>query len=282
MNESDVLLPGQRLRAEREARGMTEADAAGHLNLTVNYLKALEADDYERLPQAAFIKGYIRNYARLLELPGDELANLFDEMMAEERQGSAEGADAPQPRKRRSGLTGGVVLVVIVLAMAFFWLGGDQGGDEADDAAGSPAGTEAEGTQGGEAAPERPDPSAEEPSEPQADMPPQEPSDGVDEVEPPADNDSPVELTTLDAAASGDDRLAMEFTAQCWVEVRDATDQALFQGQRSAGSRLELRGESPFDLRIGDASAVAMISVNGQDVSMPSSAPGRVVRLSVP
>lgn len=277
MSERGMLLPGQRLRAEREARGLTEMEAANHLNLTVSYLKALEADDYERLPQATFIKGYIRNYARLLELPGDELANLFDEMIAEERDDASETVDVMRPRKRRSGLAGGVVLAVIVVAMALFWLGGadDDGGENGSGAA-DPV-SEAET---GNAEPPAPEPEA--PAGDDAGAPAEMAPEGVDEAEPPADNGSQTELTSLDVPVSGDDRLAMEFTARCWVEVRDAADRALYQGQRSAGSRLELRGESPFDLRIGDASAVAMISVNGQDVSMPSSAPGRVLRLSVP
>lgn len=60
--------PGAMLREAREARGLTERDLAETLNLAVSSVRALEADDYDRLPRPAFVRGYLRSYARLLTL----------------------------------------------------------------------------------------------------------------------------------------------------------------------------------------------------------------------
>ena len=84
MSEDMVVLPGERCRKAREAMGWTTAEAAKRMHLSQTYLLALEADDYERLPEATFVKGYLKNYARLLGLPADEVANTFQQMINED------------------------------------------------------------------------------------------------------------------------------------------------------------------------------------------------------
>ena len=81
MSDNMVVLPGERCRKAREALGWTPAEAAKKMHLSQSYLVALEADDYERLPEATFVKGYLKNYARLLGLPADEIANTFQQIV---------------------------------------------------------------------------------------------------------------------------------------------------------------------------------------------------------
>ena len=50
MSDDMVVLPGERCRKAREAQGMTQAQAAQRLHLSLTYLQSLDADDYERLP----------------------------------------------------------------------------------------------------------------------------------------------------------------------------------------------------------------------------------------
>ncbi len=56
MSDDMVVLPGERCRKAREAQGMTQAQAAQRLHLSLTYLQSLDADDYERLPEATFVK----------------------------------------------------------------------------------------------------------------------------------------------------------------------------------------------------------------------------------
>ncbi len=64
-------LPGKRLRAAREAAGLSREEVAVQLRLHVRLITALEENDYDALPGSTFTTGYLRNYARLLELPED-------------------------------------------------------------------------------------------------------------------------------------------------------------------------------------------------------------------
>ena len=69
MSDNMVVLPGERCRKAREALGWTPAEAAKRMHLSQSYLVALEADDYERLPEATFVKGYLKNYCLLYTSP---------------------------------------------------------------------------------------------------------------------------------------------------------------------------------------------------------------------
>ena len=60
--------PGDALREAREALDVSTREVADALNLPMSVIEALEANDYERLPQPVFTRGYLRSYARLLEL----------------------------------------------------------------------------------------------------------------------------------------------------------------------------------------------------------------------
>ena len=71
MSANETVLPGERLRRAREEKGLSQEEACKHLRLSTSYMRALEQDDYDRLPEAPFIKGYLRNYARFLGLPAE-------------------------------------------------------------------------------------------------------------------------------------------------------------------------------------------------------------------
>lgn len=63
---------GALLRAVREAREMTLDDLADTTRISLRYLEALESDEFGALPSATFVRGYLREVARVLGL--DEAA----------------------------------------------------------------------------------------------------------------------------------------------------------------------------------------------------------------
>lgn len=64
---------GRKLADAREAKGLTVAQVAEQLKLSGRQIEAIEAEDYSRLPAPVFVRGFIRNYARLVELPIETL-----------------------------------------------------------------------------------------------------------------------------------------------------------------------------------------------------------------
>lgn len=63
---SPTSSPGGLLRRERETQGLSVEEVATALNLRPAVVVGLEADNYEQVPIAAYRRGYLRAYARLL------------------------------------------------------------------------------------------------------------------------------------------------------------------------------------------------------------------------
>ncbi|MCJ8604517.1 cytoskeleton protein RodZ, partial [Klebsiella pneumoniae] len=67
-------------------------------------------------------------------------------------------------------------------------------------------------------------------------------------------------------AASAQD-LVMNFSADCWLEVSDATGKKLFSGLQRKGGNLNLSGQAPYKLKIG-APAAVQIQYLGKPVDL--------------
>jgi cytoskeleton protein RodZ len=87
-----VVPPGARLRAAREAQGMTPEEAATALKLSLRQLASLEGGRHDELPGPVFVRGFIRNYARLVKL---DAVNLLEQVAA-----PAKDAAIERPRRR--------------------------------------------------------------------------------------------------------------------------------------------------------------------------------------
>ena len=70
--------PGAIVRAQRESRGLTQQDIADTLNLGVRVVEDMEAENWARLPPPAFTRGYLRAYAKLLDIDPDQVTRAFD------------------------------------------------------------------------------------------------------------------------------------------------------------------------------------------------------------
>src|SRR5207253_8539290 len=69
--------PGSRLKSAREAAGLSLDQVAQQLKLAPRQVRALEDEDFAQLPGRTFARGFVRNYARLLNLEADDLLALM-------------------------------------------------------------------------------------------------------------------------------------------------------------------------------------------------------------
>jgi len=72
--------PGARLRMVREELKLSIADVAMRLHLKEALIESIESDDYRHAPHAVFLRGYLRSYARLLHLSGDDIIESFNSL----------------------------------------------------------------------------------------------------------------------------------------------------------------------------------------------------------
>ena len=76
MNDSFKRI-GKQLQEARKERGLRTADVARELRISADYLRWLEAGDFDQLPAPAYVSGFLRSYGKFLGLDGADLASRF-------------------------------------------------------------------------------------------------------------------------------------------------------------------------------------------------------------
>ncbi|CAI8796890.1 cytoskeleton protein RodZ [Pseudomonas donghuensis] len=117
--------PGEILRQARESRDWSQAEVARKLNLTVSSLNNLEAGAFDKLPGHTFARGYIRAYAKLLDMDQATLVQAFDQCTGTHAQGSDVHAlgriEEPVRLSHNILRIVSLVLLVVVIGGGFFW-----------------------------------------------------------------------------------------------------------------------------------------------------------------
>ena len=214
----NVQRPGEYLRQVRINQKRELADIAKALNIPEKTLAALEKDQYKALPEATFIKGYYRSYAKFLKVDANNIIQRFDEIYANDTgllpnhaldnspikiMGKLPGSNRDRNRKwlKRGAIA---VAVVIVLWAAIAAL--------------------------------------------------KNRSDEPEALEP----ESAVEVLSLDGStvASTGDQLALSFNRPTSVHIVDSTGKVLLTGRQA--NTATISGEAPFQIRLDDATAVSL------------------------
>ncbi|MHB1269024.1 MAG: RodZ domain-containing protein [Acidithiobacillus ferriphilus] len=262
----------QDLRAAREARGWSLRQVAERLHITEAQVKGLEEGDYTALPGAAFARGFLKNYARLLDLNLEPLLKTYD--ASNEGSGlhpsenvlpSNEGPLLDYSRRRLFFS----VLIVIAIIVAAWWFWSQQQAQSLPITKASP-------TMEKQPAASPPMVTVAPSASPVALAP-----SAVTQIPAVALSQSAAPVTaTQSVAVAMNHGLAFQFSADCWVQVKDASGKTLLAVLGRRGDVLRVvSGTPPYHVLVGKASAVA-ISYNDKPVPLPANALG-VARLHV-
>lgn len=123
--------PGEKLKRARMSFGLTINDIANQLYLPYHVLHALEENDYHaQLPARAFIRGYLRSYAKLLNLSPEEILSDFDALGIYKTPQEENAKLLAQPKvsltihkdKFWFSVVGGGLLGILLLIVGLTWL----------------------------------------------------------------------------------------------------------------------------------------------------------------
>jgi cytoskeleton protein RodZ len=267
-------LPNERLRAAREQSGMNIDDVAHALHLERDVILALESADYDLLGAPVFVRGYLRSYARLLDLPEDEIVSAIKtpDIESEEFKTLSMTTEV-RPGANLASFVLWLVVGFVVLAGIVYLLSEDEREGQVSDI-----------DKGEFVAPEPPVEMPAEPEEPEAEDPAPVPAaelqvgDAAPEIAEETDDGSVPEPPAPVAPVY---KLSFEFDDECWVEISDA-DNRLLYGLEKRGSVRMVEGRPPFRLFLGNAAAVN-IEIDGEAFAIPGSRrPGnKTVRFSI-
>ena len=271
-----VASAGRMLAAARENAGLSVDEVAARLRLGVRQVQALEADDASALPGAMFVRGFIRNYAKLLGMDAEALleAHRVSAPDTGSHVISLQSENIPIINRDKKVWLPYVVASVLVAIALGGWMvymeyavQGSHKAVEEKNVAERPVAPVAVA----------PAPVAAEPVAPSAPVKPvtlPEPvaTSVAQEVKPA----EPVTAPTSSAAA----RIVMNFTAQTWVSVTDRDGKEIFNKTPSAGSQETLEGLPPFKIVIGNAGGVRL-TYNDKPVDLAPYAKTNVARLTL-
>ena len=239
---SEASMAGSALAQARQAQKLTVPEVARHLKLTPAQVEALEEGAYERLPGRVFVRGFLRNYAKLVKIDVDPLLRSFEHDMPLPQP----LVEAPQTRKvtlraekrSRWPLFAGFVFA-LVAALAVYEFGFNE--------------PEPEGTQ--ESALEPLTPLNPDPAPPPAVKAPVGPGPIA------AGKRLSVESLPVEPARaprSGEKQLQLRFEVDSWIEIRDRNDTVIYSKLNRAGSDERVNVAPPVKLIIGNARGVRL------------------------
>jgi cytoskeleton protein RodZ len=256
---------GQILAAERERQGLSRADVAQRLHMSAYQVEALETGDFSRLPKGTFLRGFVRNYAKVLGLAPDKVLPLLETgVAADKKPGIVVPTQNirfdPMSERLQSPVLRGIVIAGVIVALAFagmYWLFFIRPSPPGAAAArkvvaeNPPAAVAAvpkmEAVVRVEAPPPRPLPVE----------PPKLEAPRKAEVAKPDESAKKPEPVKV-AASDGGSTLKFRFKGESWVEIRDGKGRLLLSRLNPAGSEAEVSGRPPFNVVVGNAPDVQM------------------------
>lgn len=296
---------GGKLKAGREAAGLSLDAVARQLKLAPRQVQALEDDDWQRLPGRTFLRGFARNYARFVRIDPDAVVALLpatDFAPSFERPAAAR---PPMGEIPRAGITKPsplrwlfpLLLLAVAVAIAYVELSRSRPawlhdllapvmlGSRADSSSEVPTSTPgtakvellpnpAAGGSVAPAAPSNATPSGATDPQPAAPTTPAAPASAA----PPVAEESAA-LSTK-PATTGETPLVLTFRGTSWVEVKDAGGRVIAQMTGGAGMTQTISAVPPIELSLGNAPEVD-VNFRGQPIDLARYTRGNVARVSL-
>lgn len=299
---SEELLPcpGKRLKMAREAKDMDVAQAAEQLHLSRAMVNALEAEDYDKLPARVFVRGYYKNYARLVDVPEETILREFDDRCPD---GDCKAAPPVLSRsaKREVRSNNGLVrlitwlVVISLVAMLVVWWQGylgwpakQRGVTEVDEQQEAYNQQEAPmiGEEGSAATKEmdadvipaiaepKQQPAVENAAQPESAK-----ADTTDAIPPMVEQEPMQPPVVAEISVPIKPELTVMFSGECWVDIRDSTRQFKLFGKMGNGDMRKLGGEPPYKMVFGNYPAAKLL-VDGKPYDLSAHANGNTAKFT--
>lgn len=296
------------LKAEREKQSLSIHDVASKLKISGRQIESIESDQFALLPEATIVRGFIRNYAKLLKIQADPLLDAYSvlvptkEPLAFMLKPSSTMKVGGYKKPKTARYLSAVLLLLLAFGAWFFYQSFIQKPSptlpteevETIEPLPQPALPAAErqeqtidltlpAPEATDVAPAQPNmnPASSSEINPAAVNAALDntvtPNTGLVEAKPSAVNanaTSPVEQD------SGMAKLEFNANQETWISVVDANGKQLFNKTIFAGSRESFSAKPPINVVIGNASGVAM-NINNKHLNLGPHTRSNVARVKV-
>ena len=278
--QSDEPSVGQILKTHRENANISLAKIASLLKLTESQVEHIENDEYHLLGAKTFVKGYIKNYCRTLNIDSTTILTMLPaystsdkpvDMQSFSRRTEKEAHDS------RLMTVSYLILAIVIGSSAVWWW---QNATPIDEQTNTINANNSFITQQQENTKRL----AEAADEVQLDdvEPAQQTNSALQneqqtiQAAPLNDAQSPSEPTNTDLST-----IFMMFNDESWVEIHDANDEKIAFGVKKAGYEMTLTGVAPFSVVLGKHDVVS-ITLNGEPVDISAFPKNRLAKFKLP
>jgi cytoskeleton protein RodZ len=250
-DEELLVEVGLKLRAAREAAGLSIDEISATTRINRGFLAQMEAGDLKGLPDPAFVRGFLRNIMQAIELTDPELVDDFSRATGLNTKAGAASLDPPSPAKFEmevEHLPWGRIAVIALLVVLVAWVGYLLYRVSTEPSAPRPSAQETEPARSPPGNPGKPGTPATPP--PSGSLPAQEPA----------------------AAPAVESRAGLRLTVRgledTWIRLT-IDKRPPVDIQVGPAESLQWDAEDEFRLTIGKSNGVA-VRLNGDDVLLPA------------
>lgn len=318
-DDIEVIGPGRMLSEARENLGLSQQQVADKLNFRKTLVEEIEAEAFDLTLPAAFNRGYLKNYAKLVNISQDDVLNSYDQLGVAQRQCAemqsfSKGTEKQAEHNMLMWITY-LILVSLITATVVWWYQApsaqpvivqsdvnnpivdinaqnSQSSQDTVNGIDSVNSEIAEHPLDNNKAADSPSANAQAINNPtDSELKTQVPNEALESIANVVDNTLANQQNSASGAESENVSQATEepapvelvftFSGDCWVNIYDATGERVAWGVKKLGYVMRFSGQAPFNVTLGKPELVT-IEYNNQAVDMTGIKAGNIAKFSLP
>jgi cytoskeleton protein RodZ len=287
--DMEVMGPGQILAEARATMGLTQQDVADKLNFRIKLVDNIENEIFDTKLPETFNRGYLRNYAKLVNVSQDDVLASYEQLnvaktQASELQSFSKGTEKLVENNRI--MWGSYLILAILIGASVVWwmqnpttlLSETKTVQTATKVAIIDK-VQSDSAQRAEILLDTP-----ESIIPPVEVNKSEVALPESEMQSNIVNNTETESTPSDEVVQPEvilTNVTFTFSGDCWVNISDATGERIAWGVKKLGYVMKISGQAPFNVTLGKPELVA-INFADENIDMTQFNAGNIAKFTLP
>lgn len=309
-DDIEVIGPGQILSEARKALSLSQEDVAKNLNFRLKLVQDIESDNFDKSLPTTFNRGYLRNFAKLVNVSEEDVLTSYDVLGVAEKQGAemqsfSQGTQRQAENSRIMWMSYLIVAIIVGSTLVWFFqepakISSSVAPELTEASAASVKDAKSSELSVESLSIDKNNSSGESNLEPQS-VNNNEPDNIEEQNSLSVDVNTAIESTTQPLSQNSAETnvqtqvalieeatrdtinktVAFTFKGDCWVNIYDATGEHIAWGVKKSGYVMKIEGVAPFSITLGKPELVA-IEFDGNNIDMSQFNRGNIAKFTLP
>lgn len=292
--DMEVISPGQMLAQARQSLKLSKQDIADKLNFRLALVTSIEQDNYDNSLPETFNRGYLRSYAKLVNINESDILTSYEtlniaKIQCAEMQSFSHFTEK-QAQNSRLMWVSYLIITLLIASTIIWWLQNEKATNSevktiVTTSISQKPKTEIKPEILKESPVEIPEQVIDKPSLDVGLLPDINAEPNLESNPEPQSKPSTEKETTTSPIAEEQPILPataiFTFAGDCWVNIFDATGERIAWGVKKPGYVMTITGVAPFKVTVGRPE-LASISFNDQKIDMSQFNVGNIAKFTLP